>query len=184
VGAITKSWQKVKLLLFSLFFLCVLLLVGACGLHHQLSLKREPNFLFFLIPFVCCFWVHVGSIAKSSHNLAPPFFLVAFGHIWAPSLSIDKHRTSAPPLFIFLSCYFWCRWTPSRSLNIGGACIPFFFLFFMFCCSWIPMAPSTSLNKRGAWARFFCFVTFGHKWVPLPSFSRRGALAPPFFLFF
>jgi hypothetical protein len=72
-------------LFFSFFFLCVLLLMGACGFHCQFLAKGEPK-----LPFSSFF----------------PSCFVAYGCRWSPLPILNKKGAQAPFFFFFFSFYF------------------------------------------------------------------------------
>ncbi len=85
MGASTKFRQKVHLS-FSFSFFYVLLLVGASGLHHQLSVEGESKVPFFF-----------------------PFCFVASTCRWAPSLTFNIGSPSFFSFFFFLFCCVWVQ---------------------------------------------------------------------------
>jgi membrane-associated HD superfamily phosphohydrolase len=62
-GLITKSWHKVKLLVFFSFSFCFVFL-GVGGLHHQLSIEREPFFFLFVLLFMGAGGCHLPSSSR------------------------------------------------------------------------------------------------------------------------
>ncbi len=134
--------------------------------------------------FIFSVLVLVCTITNFWQKLAPSFFNFVLLLLGAGGRHHEVLIESQVPLFLFFSLCFVACGLHHQLLVEGEPKFPFFFfLFVAFGCKWVP---SPTFDKKGAQAPsfffFFFFGAYGCRWVPSPSFGRRGTCSP-FFCF-